>query len=47
MTRRQWDDLWCTWYRKFVRRGRSPNAAIPLAYQEMAERYGTRPEETK
>lgn len=47
MTRQEWDSLWCRWYERAVKRGKTPNEAIPIAYREMSERFGDRPPEAK
>jgi len=40
---RVWDAKWQHWYDLARRRGKSPNAAIPIAYRLTEDQYGQRP----
>ena len=39
-----WDDRWCRWHALTVARGKTPNAAIPVAYELTEDQLGPRPD---
>lgn len=45
MTEQEWDRLWGVFYDRELAKGKTPNEAIPVAYREMFERFGPRPED--
>lgn len=42
-----WDADWCRWYDLAVRRGKTPNEAIPVAYRQTEDQHGPRPDEAE